>query len=74
MAIVSFVIALAVFAFSYYFYHYFGPDGSFGTVFYKQPVKPFVASCLGMWGVMHVFAAVTSFVAGLIFFPKDKNK
>lgn len=74
MAIVSLVIALAVFAFTYFFYHYFGHDGSFGLVFHKEPVKPYVSFCLGMWGVLHFFAAVTSFLSGLIFFPKDSRK
>lgn len=73
MAIVSFVIALAIYAFSYYLYHYLGTDGSFGTVFRSEPAKPLVTMYCGMWGVLHQFAAVTSFLAGVIFFPKDRE-
>ena len=74
MAIVSFAIALAIYAFTYYLYHYLGDGGNFGTVYHTDPVKPLVTVYFGIWGVMHQFAALTSFVAGLIFFPKEKRK
>lgn len=73
MAIASFALALVIYAFSYYLYHYLGPDGSFGTVFQTTPVKPLVTLYCGMWGVLHQFAAVISFMIGLIFFPKDNQ-
>ena len=70
LAIVSFVVALAIYAFTYYLYHYVGSDGSFGTVYQSVPAKPLVTFYFGIWGVMHQFAAVTSVLIGLIFFPK----
>ena len=70
LAIVSFAIALGIYAFTYYLYHYLGPDGSLGMVFQAEPAKPLVTIYFGIWGVMHQFAAVTSFLIGLIFFPK----
>ena len=70
MAIVSFVIALVIYVFSYYLYHYLETDGSFGTVYHSEPSKPLVTLYFGIWGVMHQFAAVTSLVIGIIFFPK----
>ena len=73
-AIVSFAIALAIYAFTYYLYHYLGPDGSFGTVYYCEPFKPLVTFYFGIWGVIHQFAAVASFVIGIIFFPKNNDK
>ena len=73
MAIVCFAIALAIYAFTYYLYHYLGADGSFGTVYHSEPAKPLVTFYFGIWGVMHQFAAVTSFVIGIIFFPKEKH-
>lgn len=73
LAVVSFLIALAIYAFTYCLYHYLGPDGSFGPVFQAQPVKPLVTFYVGIWGVMHQFAAVTSFLIGLIFFPGEKH-
>ena len=74
MASVSFVIALSVYAFTYYLYHHLGTDGDFGTVYQQDPVKPLVTFYFGIWGVMHQFAAVTSFVIGLVFFPKNNRK
>ena len=73
MAIVCFAIALAIYAFTYYLYHYLGADGSYGTVYHSEPAKPLVTFYFGIWGVMHQFAAVTSFVIGIIFFPKEKH-
>ena len=74
MAIVSFIIALAIYAFTYYLYHYLGEGGDFGKIYHDDPVKPVVTIYFGIWGVLHQFAALTSFLAGLIFFPKDKRK
>lgn len=74
LAIVSFVLALAIYILSYYLYHYLGPDLRFGTVFQTTPAKPLVTLYCGMWGVLHQFAAVISLMIGLIFFPKEKNK
>ena len=74
MAAVSFAIALAIYLLTYRMYHYLGADGSFGTVFYQTAQKPLITLYFGIWGVMHQFAAVTSFVVGLIFFPKENGK
>ena len=74
MAIVSFVMALAIYALTFYLFHYLGPDCSLGTVYHKEAAKPFVTLCCGIWGVMHHFAAVTSLLIGCIFFPKETNK
>ena len=73
MALVSFVLALVIYAVAYFMYHYLGPDGNLGTVFYEAPAKPFVTLYVGIWGVMHQFAAVVCLLVGLIFFPKDKK-
>ena len=72
MAIVSYGIALAIYVFTFHMYHYLGPDCSFGNVYYEEPCKPLITFFFGIWGVMHQFAAVTSFVIGLIFFKKEK--
>ena len=71
LAVCSFLIALAMFAFTFYLYHYIGPDGSFGNVYQTEPVKPMVTYLFGVWGVTFLFAAVMSFLIGQIFFsPK----
>ena len=73
-AIASLAIALAIYVFTFYLYHYLGPDGSFGTVYLETPTKPLITFYVGIWGVMHQFAAVASFLIGLIFFPKNTGK
>ena len=70
LALWSFLTALAIYAFSYFFYHYFGPNG-FGTVFYETPTKPFVSLLLGIWGVTFHFASVMCLFIGKIFFGKE---
>lgn len=74
LALVSFLIALVIYAFTYYMYHYIGPDGHFGALYQNAPVKPLVTVYFGIWGVMYPFIAVVSFLIGLIFFPKNKSK
>ena len=74
LAIVSFVMALAIYAFTYYLFHYLGADCSFGTVFYSEPQKPLVTLYVGIWGVLQQFAAVTSLLIGIIFFPKKNQE
>ena len=72
LALCSFLIALAIYAFTYYMYHYMGPDGSFGAAFHGAPAKPFITLLFGIWGVTHQFAAVTSFLIGTFFSNKQK--
>ena len=73
-ALCSFLIALAIYVFSFYMYHYMGPDGSFGPVYHKTPVKPFVNLLFAIWGVTHQFAAVTALLVGKIFFSDGKTR
>ena len=74
MSGVSLAITLVIYIFTYCLFHYLGPDKKFGRTFQKKPVKPLVTFYFGIWGVLHQFAAVTSFLAGLIFFPGEKRK
>lgn len=74
MAIVSMVMAFAIYGFTYCLYHYLSVDGGFGPIFHSEPVKPLVTFYFGLWGVMHQFAAFVSLAIGLIFFPKEKKK
>ena len=66
----SFVIALAIFVFTYYLYHYGAPDGGFLTIYQETPAKPFVTLLFGIWGVGFLFTSVASFLVGNIFFSK----
>ena len=67
LSVSSFVIALAIFAVTYYLVHYMGAGGAYQ----EEPLKPFVTLLFGIWGVMFLFSAVMSFVIGHIFFVKE---
>ena len=67
LGVCSFVIALVIFAFTYYLFHYIGGEGAY----HEEPIKPFVTLLFGIWGVMFLFASVMSFVVGRIFFAKE---
>ena len=70
LAFWSFLTALAIYIFTFYLFHYFGPDG-FGTVYYETPTKPFVTLLFGIWGVTFHFASVMCLFIGKIFFGKE---
>lgn len=68
----SFIISVAIFTFTYFMFHYLGPDGSFGHLYQEEPVKPFVTLLFGIWGVTFLFASVMSFLVGKIFFSDEE--
>ena len=70
LAICSFVIALAIFAFTYLLYHYGAPEGGFSPVFRVESAKPMVTWLFAIWGTQFLFAAVISPVIGRIFFKE----
>ena len=72
LAIWSFLMALAIYVFTYFLYHYLGPDGSFTAVFQETPAKPFITLLFGIWGVTFQFAGVMSLLVGRIFFSSKK--
>lgn len=48
LALWSFAIALAIYVFTYFLYHYLSPDGCFTTVFQETAAKPFVTLLFGI--------------------------
>lgn len=72
LSICSFVIALAIYSFTYILFHYLRPEGGFSAVFQKKPAKPFVTLLFGIWGVMFHFASVMSLLIGKIFFSEKR--
>lgn len=74
LSICSFLIALAIYAFTFYLFHYMGPEGCFVKEFQITMNKPFVTLLFGVWGTCFLFASVMSFVIGLIFFGKTEKK
>ena len=70
LAVCSFVIALAIFVFTYFLFHHMSADGGFVDEYYELPEKPFVTLLFGVWGVMFLFSSVMSLVVGKIFFSE----
>lgn len=64
----SFVLALAIFAFSYVLYHHTLPGGAFTHLWQPAPGKPMVTLLFSIWGVLFLFAGVMSLLVGKIFF------
>lgn len=73
LALCSFVIAIAIFIFTFYLFHYLGPEGNFEPICHVTPEKPFVTLLFGVWGVCFLFAGVMSWLVGMIFFSKEKK-
>lgn len=71
LAVCSFIIALAIFLFTYFLFHHMTPEGSFVATYQAMPAKPFITFLFGIWGVMFLFSAVMSFVIGQIFCSKE---
>ena len=70
LALWCILIALAIYVFSWFLFHYMGPDGHFGTVYQTTPGKPYVTLLFAIWGVMFQFASVMSLLIGKIFFSE----
>ena len=70
LALCSFALALAIFVFSYFLYHYTLPDGGFSSVYQTEPGKPLVTLLFSIWGVTFLFASVMSLLIGRIFFKE----
>lgn len=73
LALWSFVLALAIFVFSYVLYHYTLPGGFFTAVWQPTPGKPMVTWLFAIWGVLFLFASVMSLLVGRIFFSNEKK-
>ena len=68
LSLCSFALALRIFAFTFYLYHFVTPDGAFTTVWQPEPGKPMITLLFGIWGVTFLFASVMSLLIGAIFF------
>lgn len=61
------VLAVAIFLFSHFLYHYVTADFSLSPVYLTEMQKPMVTWLFAIWGVMFLFAGVFSLLVGLIF-------
>jgi predicted permease len=69
----SFVLADAIFIFSYFLFHYATPDGSFTTVYQTVANKPVITLLFAIWGVFFLFSGVMSCLIAFIFFKNEKK-
>ena len=73
LSIWCFVLALMIFLWTFYLYHFLIPEFTFTMVWQATPGKPFATLLFGIWGVMFLFAGVMSLLIGRIFFPEKEN-
>jgi len=72
LAVCSFIIALAIYIFTFFLYHHLSPEGHFTSIYQTTPAKPFITLLFGIWGVTFQFAGVMSLLVGKIFFSKKQ--
>ena len=73
LSAISFIIALAIFLFTFYLYHYVDVCGVVSAVKLDSPGKPFVTLLFGVWGTCFLFAIVMSLLAAFIFGSNKPN-
>ena len=66
LSLITFIIAVCVMAFSFYFFH-FVTDQGFTLTYHQEAGKPFISNMLGTFGVLFLFASVMSFLIAFIF-------
>lgn len=72
LSLCTFILALAIFIFSYFMYHYMSIDGIWTSVWSPTPGKPYVTLLFAIWGVSFLFSSVMSLLSAFIFFPGKK--
>lgn len=70
LSLVTLGIAAFLFAFNYYFYHYFTSSG-FTLTYHKLPEKPFVSDLIGQFAVLFLFTSAISSIIALVCFEKE---
>lgn len=74
LALCCLVLALGIFGFSHFLYHYVNADFSLSAVYLTEPQKPMVTWLFAIWGVCFLFAGVFSLLLGIIFGSEPKDK
>ena len=74
LALCCLVLALGIFGFSHFLYHYVNADFSLSSVYLTEPQKPMVTWLFAIWGVCFLFAGVFSLLLGIIFGSEPKDK
>ena len=65
----TFILALAIFVWTFFLFHYVTPEGTFSSVWQAEAQKPLVTLLFGIWGVMFLFSSVMSLLVAGIFYP-----
>lgn len=71
LSLITFLIALGVFAVAYFFFH-FVTDTGITLAWQEEAGKPLVASMIANFGVLFLFASVMSLLVAFVFFDKEK--
>ena len=64
----SFVLALAIFVFSYFLYHYVTPEGAITLTYHPGPGKPLITELFAILGTLFLFSGILSAMIARIFF------
>ena len=62
---ILFLIALGVFLFTFYYYHYAKDNGLLGKTYHETAKKPFVTLLFGILGTVLLAASIICLVFGL---------
>ena len=67
LSLITFIIAVCVMAFSFYFFH-FVTDQGFTLTYHQEAGKPFISNMLGTFGVLFLFTSVMSLLIAFIIY------
>lgn len=72
-SLITLIIALCLFAISYFFFH-FVTDSGITFRWHPEPGKPFVTNMFGQLSGLFIFASSISAISALVFFDKEDKK
>ena len=65
-ALIFLIMAVAMLAFTFRYFHYSKENGLLGTEYHKKTIKPFVSMLFGVLGANLLFASIVFFVLGML--------
>ena len=68
LALCSFILAIAIFLFTFQIFHHLTPEMTFSAERLPEPGKPFITLLFGLWGTFFLFCGVISLVICAVFF------
>jgi len=67
----SLILALSVFALTFFVYHFVTPEG-ITLVYHEEVGKPFVTHMLGILGILFLFSSITNMMIARIFYAETR--